>query len=105
MIIASKQSQVSEIKKYIEENSDKYEKLYVFGVCTKAEATSEDYLDLAVKTIDDDLADDDEALLDLFTAISHITEGKFNIFMLNGLNAIDIPYEHEGELIYEKTGK
>jgi len=101
MIIASKQDQVNKIKQYIESNATLYSKCIIFGKCTRKEGTSNDYLGVAVYTINDAMADDDEALFDLFCTVDDITEGKFDLSILNSINSRNLQAEIEkGEVIY-----
>lgn len=101
MIIASKISQVEEIKKYVESNSTMYNKCIIFGKCTTNEGTSEDYLGVAIQTVDDEIADNDEALFELFCTIDDVTEGLFDLTILNSKNSRNIRSEIEkGVLIY-----
>lgn len=105
MIIKSKLSQVEQIKKYIESNNNLYNKLVIYGVCTTPDGTDKNYLGVAVQTIDNSLADNDDGLLDLFCNVDEITEGKFDLSIINSKyiasnlkNIIE-----KGELVYEKA--
>lgn len=101
MIIASKLSQVEEIKKYLESHSDMYNKCIIFGKCTTNNGNSDDYLEIAIQTTDDNIADDDEALFDLFCTVDDITEGLFDLNIINSKNSRNITSELEkGVLIY-----
>src|SRR5574344_1944314 len=101
MIIKSKLEQVEQIKKYIESNNNLYNKLVIYGVCTTPEGTDKDYLGVAVQTIDNSLADNDDGLLDLFCAVDDITEGKFDLVIINSRNTRNIANNiKKGELLY-----
>ena len=105
MIIASKQKQVEKIKKYIENNSNLYNKLVIFGKCITDEGKDTDYLDVAVQTVDQSMADDNDALLDLFCAIDDITEGLFDLTIINCQNnsSNTIKEINKGEVIYAQA--
>lgn len=105
MIIKSKLLQVDKIKKYIESHNDLYDKLVIYGSCTTSEGTDKDYLGVAIQTIHKAMADNDDALLDLFCAIDDITEGKFDLTIINS-NYLSSNIKNtieKGELVYEKV--
>lgn len=102
MIIISKQKQVEKIKKYIESNSNLYNKLVIFGKCITAEGKDTDYLDIAVQTVDKAMADDNDALLELFCTIDDITEGLFDLTIINCQNNSSNTLKEisKGEVVY-----
>lgn len=103
MINPIKVSQVNELKDYIKENSDKYNKLVIFGKSITNECTDDDFLEIAVQTTNPKDADNDEALLNLFCKIDDITDGKFDLIIINSkYNTSNIlELVNKGEVVYE----
>ena len=106
MINKTKQSQVDSLKQYIESNS-KYNKLVIFGKCITEDAKDTDFLDIAVQTVNDADANDNDELLDLYCAVDDITDGRFNLTIINcEYNSINIMNEiNKGEIIYEQLSQ
>lgn len=102
MINASKRKQVEDIKKYLESNSDKYCKLVIFGKSITEESKESDFLELAVEMTNQKDANDDNALLDLFCKVDDITNGKFDLVIINcqnnSSNVMDLI--SKGEVVY-----
>lgn len=86
MVNPIKQSQVDAIKKYVEENPDRYNKMIIFGKSVTEECKESDYLEVAIQMTNQKDADDDNALLDLFCKVDDITDGKFDLVILNSNN-------------------
>lgn len=83
MVNPIKQAQVDAIKKYVVENPDRYNKMIVFGKSITEECKESDYLEVAIQMTNQKEADDDNALLDLFCKVDDITDGKFDLVILN----------------------
>lgn len=82
MICKKKQEQVKKICDYIMENDTIYDKLVIFGECLE-EVTDDVFLDVAVKTVKDEDATSEDILFDLVSTIDDITEGRFNLIVIN----------------------
>ncbi len=102
MVNPIKQPQVDAIKDYIEKHPDRYNKLIVFGKSITEETTADDYLEIAVQMTNPKDADDDNALLDLFCKVDDITDGKFDLVIINcqhnSSNIMNIV--NKGDIIY-----
>ena len=102
MVNPIKQSQVDAIKKYVEENPDRYNKMVVFGKSITEECKESDYLEVAIQMTNQKEADNDNALLDLFCKVDDITDGKFDLVILNcnnnSSNIMDLV--SKGDIIY-----
>lgn len=102
MVNPIKQSQVDAIKKYVEDNPDRYNKMIVFGKSITEECKESDYLEVAIQMTNQKEADDDNALLDLFCKVDDITDGKFDLVILNcnnnSSNIMDLV--SKGDIIY-----
>lgn len=102
MVNPIKQSQVEAIKKYVEDNPDRYNKMIVFGKSITEECKESDYLEVAIQMTNQKEADDDNALLDLFCKVDDITDGKFDLVILNcnnnSSNIMDLV--SKGDIIY-----
>lgn len=83
MVNPIKQAQVDAIKKYVVENPDRYNKMIVFGKSITEECKESDYLEVAIQMTNQTEANDDNALLDLFCKVDDITDGKFDLVILN----------------------
>ncbi len=102
MVNPIKQSQVDAIKKYVEENPDRYNKMIVFGKSITEECKESDYLEVAIQMTNQKEADDDNALLDLFCKVDDITDGKFDLVILNSNNNSSniMDLVSKGDIIY-----
>lgn len=102
MVNPIKQSQVDAIKKYVEENPDRYNKLVIFGKSITDEVKADDFLEVAIQMTNQKEADDDNALLDLFCKIDDITEGKFDLVIINCQNNSSniMNLVNKGDVIY-----
>ena len=102
MVNPIKQSQVDAIKKYVEENPDRYNKLVIFGKSITDEVKADDFLEVAIQMTNQEEADDDNALLDLFCKIDDITEGKFDLVIINCQNNSSniMNLVNKGDVIY-----
>ena len=102
MVNPIKQSQVDAIKKYVEDNPDRYNKMIVFGKSITEECKESDYLEVAIQMTNQKEANDDNALLDLFCKVDDITDGKFDLVILNcnnnSSNIMDLV--SKGDIIY-----
>lgn len=103
MVNPIKQSQVDAIKNYIASNPDRYNKLVIFGKSITEECKNEDFLDVAVQMTSQKEANDDNALLDLFCKVDDITDGKFDLVIINCQNNSSnvMNLVNKGEVIYE----
>lgn len=101
--------EIAAIKDYISEHSDKYNKLVVIGesICNDLPHILEEYvcLDLAVGTVRDEDATDDEGLIELFMTVAEITNGQFSLIMINHplLSDATIKEIEKGEIIYDSS--
>lgn len=102
MVNPIKQSQVDAIKKYVEENSDRYNKIVIFGKSITDEVKADDFLEVAIQMTNQKEADDDNALLDLFCKVDDITEGKFDLVIINCQNNSSniMNLVNKGDVIY-----
>ena len=102
MVNPIKQSQVDAIKKYVEENPDRYNKMIIFGKSITEECKESDYLEVAIQMTNQKEADDDNALLDLFCKVDDITDGKFDLVILNSNNNSSniMDLVSKGDIIY-----
>lgn len=102
MVNPIKQSQVDAIKKYVEDNPDRYNKMIVFGKSITEECKESDYLEVAIQMTNQNDANDDNALLDLFCKVDDITNGKFDLVIINcqnnSSNVMDLI--SKGEVVY-----
>lgn len=102
MVNPVKQSQVDAIKKYVADNPDRYNKMIVFGKSITEECKESDYLEVAIQMTNQKEADDDNALLDLFCKVDDITDGKFDLVILNSSNNSSniMDLVSKGDIIY-----
>lgn len=102
MINKFKKHQVEEIRQYIEDNADLYNKLIIFGKSIDPNSTIDDDLEVAVSMANPEDAEDDEAQMDLFCTIDEITNGKFDLVIINSSENSNniIGLVNKGEIIY-----
>lgn len=106
MILLEKQKQVDKIRDYIMEHRQIYDKLVIFGEATyedlPKELEEDVFLDVAVRTVREEDATNDDIHFELACEIDDITDGKFNLIIMNDPNvATSVLHEIEnGEIIY-----
>ena len=103
MVNPIKMSQVNKIATFIKANNNKYDKLVVFGKCLTSEVKEDDILELGVNVVDFNVEDYD-FLYDLYLTVDDITDGKFDIVIINDpyvLHSV-INEINKGDIIYEK---
>lgn len=103
MIIKSKKSQIEAIKNYFNSHSDMYKACIAFGECTRSDANSDCYIDLAISVINPNDYDNSTALYDLYKDLDDITNGAFSVVIIEDpyLSENTKKEIREGEIIYE----
>lgn len=109
MILEKRQKQVNKIREYIMKNSRVFDKLVIFGEATDddypEEAEKDVYLDVAVKTVRDEDATDDDILFELISEIDEVTGGRFHLIIMNDTNVTSNVLHNieKGVVVYDAT--
>lgn len=84
---------------------DEITKMVIFGDVLEENISEDTFIDIAIKTITEELALDDEFAYNIVKEIDDITDGKFSFIIMNEPNISSNTLEliERGIVVYEKV--